>query len=93
MKTFHKIFLNQIVIYYLEIQSDTTGLDRWKKCICIAGQQHDDCIFRRLLNCLEKSILCLYCHHLRIRNNIDLVRTAVWFNCYIVNQLITNLIY
>ena len=92
MKPFHQVFLNKAVINHLQIQTHTSGLDRRQKCIHIAGQQHDHCIFRWFFYCFEKSILCLYRHHLRIRNNVNLVRTAVWLNRNIVNHLFPDLI-
>ena len=56
--------IHQVIQYIplsdrLDIQYDTSGNDRRKDLVNIAGQQENDRILRWLLDCLEQSILCI----------------------------------
>ena len=88
----HQIFLHKTVIHHLQIQTHTSGTDRRKKTVDIACQQHDHRIFRRFLDSFQNGILRLHCHHLRIRNDINLIRTAVRLDIHITHNLVTHLV-
>ena len=88
----HEIFLHKTIIHHFQIQTHTPGTDRRKKTVDITCQQYDHRIFRWLLDSFQNGILCLYCHHLRIRNNVDLIRTAVRLDIHIMDNLFTHLI-
>ena len=47
----------------------------------------------RLLDCLQKCILCSRCHFLRIRHNINFIFSTVWLDQYIVHNLCSHIIH
>ena len=92
MEMLHQVLLYQTVIYNLQIQTYTSGTNGRQQSINIACEKHDNCIFRRLFNGLQKSILCLGIHQLCICHNINLVWAAVWLNIHIIDNLFPDFV-
>ena len=89
----HQIFFHQLICHRAHVQNHTPALNGGQQCLQTGGQDHDDAVFRRLLQGLQQCILCLHGHLLALTDDINLVRTAVRLDGHIIVDLGTDVVY
>jgi len=73
----HQISLDQLVLNVAQLQHHAAGIDGGKELVRVLCEKQDHHILRRLLDGLQKGVLSLYRHKIRLRDDIHLVGSLV----------------
>ena len=93
LQVLHKVLLHKLILDIPQLHHHAPGPDRRQERIRILRKEHDHRILRRFLDRLKERVLGLYAHKIRVRDDIDLILTAVRADHDIVIYLHTDIVH